>query len=146
MSHVAKSALVPFSAEQMFLLVNDVDCYAEFLPWCSDAAVLSQQDNVLQAQVTIDVKGVKKSFTTRNTSIPHSRIDLALIDGPFSSLTGSWVFQTLKEDACKVILTLDFEFSNHLLSITIGPIFNHIANTLVDAFSQRAHDVYLLSE
>lgn len=146
MSHVAKSALVPFSAEQMYLLVNDVQHYPAFLPWCSSATVLSQHDNTLDAQVTIDVKGIKKSFTTRNTATPHSRIDLVLVDGPFSSLTGYWAFQILKEDACKVMLTLDFEFSNQLLAATIGPVFNHIANTMVDAFSQRAHNVYPLPQ
>jgi len=145
MSHVAKSALVPFSAEQMFALVNDVNRYAEFLPWCSEASILSQQDNVLDAKIMINVKGIKKAFSTRNTSTPYTRIDLALINGPFSSLSGCWAFQSLKADACKVMLTLDFEFSNQILKMTIGPIFNHIANTMVDAFSQRAQDVYLNS-
>ena len=127
---------------QMYELVNDIDRYSEFLPWCDRSHILSQEAAFLTAEVGVNVKGLKNQFTTKNTLLPPNKIELALVDGPFSSLSGCWQFEFLRDDACKVSLELQFAFSNRLLSMTIGPIFNHIAENMVDAFCQRAQHVY----
>lgn len=142
MSTINKSAIVPFSVTQMFELVNDINRYCEFLPWCDRSRILSRQDNTLTAEIGVNVKGLKNQFTTRNELIPQSRINLSLVAGPFSSLTGYWSFEALREDACKVSLVLNFTFSSRLLSMTVGPVFNHIAESMVDAFCKRAHRIY----
>ena len=142
MTTVSKSALVPYSSQQMFDLAADVESYPEFLPWCGGATVLSRDGIEVVAEVVIDVKGMRKSFSTINQLVSPDRIDMKLLKGPFSSLSGGWSFHSLKEDACKVSLDLEFGFSNKLLSMTLGPIFSQIADTLVDAFCKRADSLY----
>lgn len=142
MSKVNKSALVPYSAAQMFDLVNDIESYPKFLPWCRSARVVSRAENELQASIEMAKGRVHKSFATRNRLHPPERIELQLVEGPFSRLQGVWQFQALREDACKVSLHLEFEFANALLRAALGPIFNHIADTLVDSFCQRAKQIY----
>lgn len=142
MAQVNKSALVPFSAEQMYKLVDDVPTYQEFLPWCGGSAEVSREEGVVVASVTIAKGSVNKTFTTRNTSDGMQKIRIELVDGPFKKLTGFWSFKVLNEDACKVTLELDYEFSNRLLGLAVGPIFNQIANAMVDSFVDRAKDVY----
>jgi len=139
---VSKSALLDYSAAQMFHLVNDIASYPKFLPWCSDARVLKQDDKVVEATIEISHSGVHKSFSTRNILDAYQSIELHLLDGPFKSLQGLWRFQALQEDACKVTLDLEYEFSSKLLGLVVGPVFNQIANTLVDAFCERASIVY----
>ena len=142
MPKVSKSALLSYSAAQIFNLVNDIPAYPEFLPWCSGARVLRQDDNMVEASVEISHSGVNKSFTTRNILTPYESIELNLLDGPFKSLQGVWRFQALQENACKVSLDLQYEFSSKLLGLVVGPVFNQIANSLVDAFCERAKSVY----
>jgi len=142
MPHVNKSALVPFSAEQMYKLVDNVNDYHEFLPWCSDSCEIERKDNVVIGSVTISKGGVNKSFTTRNTLHPHDLIEIQLVDGPFSKLDGFWRFSALKDKACKVSLELEYEFSSRLLGMVVGPVFNQVANTLVDSFVKQAKIVY----
>lgn len=142
MAQVNKSALVPFSAEQMFQLVDDVPAYQEFLPWCGGSEEVSREEGVVVATVTIAKGSVNKSFTTRNTSENNQKIHMTLVDGPFKELTGYWDFKELKENACKVTLHLDYEFSNRLLGLAVGPVFNQIANAMVDSFVERAKAVY----
>lgn len=142
MSTVNKSALIQYSAGQMFDLVNDIDAYPQFLPWCRSAGIVRQSADDLDARIEIAKGRVHKSFTTRNLLHYPERIDLQLLDGPFSRLQGSWQFQPLRDDACKVSLRLEFEFSNALLRAAIGPIFNYIADTMVDSFCKRARQVY----
>ena len=142
MAHVNKSALVPFSAEQMYKLVENVDDYHTFLPWCSDSKMLEHEDNVIVGTVTISKGGVNKSFTTKNTLHEYHLIDIDLVDGPFKKLQGYWRFDALKEDACKVSLELEYEFSSRLLSLVIGPVFNQVANTMVDSFVKQARVAY----
>lgn len=141
MAKVSRSALVTYSAEQMFDLVADVPSYPEFLPLCAGASSTQEGEDVL-ATVEMSVAGLKKSFTTRNTNSRPSRIDLKLVDGPFSELDGSWVFENLGDSGSKVSLELDFEFGSRLLAAAVGPVFEKLSNSMIDAFTERAGVVY----
>jgi len=143
MSSIKRSALVNYSPAEMYELVNDVASYASFLPWCRSSAVLNETDNEMQASVEIAKGVLNQTFTTRNRLTKNSRIDMALVDGPFSKLSGFWLFEPLKtEGACRVNLELEFEFDNAMMSLAAKPIFTQIANSLVDAFCKRATEVY----
>ena len=142
MALVEKSVLVPYSAQQMFALVDNVAAYPQFLPWCGGASVDSISGNTVQATVHIDYHHIKQSFTTENVRQAPHRIDIKLKDGPFRRLDGSWFFIPLSESACKIELRLEYEFSNKLLEKMVGPVFHYIANTFVDAFVGRAEVVY----
>lgn len=142
MTTINKSALVPYSAVQMYDLVNDIPAYSQFLPWCRSAAILSQGVDEIRATIEIAHGSLNKAFTTRNRLQPGKMIEMRLEQGPFKHLQGFWRFDTLGEQACKVSLDLEFEFSNRLIGMALGPIFSQIANTLVDSFSKRAVDVY----
>ncbi len=142
MPHVNKSALVPFSAEQMYKLVADIDAYQDFLPWCGHSEVLSREDNVVVGSVSIAKGGVNKSFTTENHQQENKIIEVRLVDGPFKKLHGFWRFSELKEGACKVSLDLEYEFSSKLLGMVVGPVFNQVANTMVDSFVKQARVAY----
>ena len=142
MTAISKSALVPYSAEQIFKLVDDVTAYPEFLPWCGGAKELSRTSDEVQASVLISYSGLNKSFTTRNLLQANKMIEMSLIDGPFRHLHGFWRFESLADDACKVSLDLEYEFSSKLIGLAVGPVFSNIANTLVDSFCQRAEVVY----
>lgn len=142
MAHVNKSALVPFSAEQMYKLVEDVASYHKFLPWCSDSEEIQREGDVIVGSVTIAKGGVNKRFTTRNHLQKNKMIEITLVDGPFKHLHGFWRFETLKVDACKVSLDLEYEFSSRILSMVVGPVFNQVANSMVDSFVEEAKSVY----
>ena len=142
MPHVNKSALVPFSTSQMYDLVADIDAYQDFLPWCGRSEVLSREDNVVVGTVTIAKGAVNKSFTTENHQQKNKKIEVKLVDGPFKKLEGFWYFDALKEDACKVSLELEYEFSSKLLGMVVGPVFNQVANTMVDSFVKQAKVAY----
>lgn len=142
MPQVNKSALVPYSAEQMFKLVENVDAYKEFLPWCGDSKKVSEEGNTIVGTVTISKGSLHKAFTTRNTLVANEKIEIQLVDGPFKELTGFWRFTKLKDNACKVSLELDYEFSSRLLAMVVGPIFTQVANAMVDSFVKRAKQVY----
>jgi len=139
---ITKSALVTFSARQMFDLVADMDSYPKFLPWCVAAEILSREDDHICGRMEVARVGIHQAFTTCNRFIPGERMELRLVDGPFRKLQGAWTFLPLREDACKVELKLDFEFSGKLIDKAFGRVFNQIANTLVDAFCKRAEEVY----
>lgn len=142
MPSVSRSALVPYSAQQMYDLVADVDRYREFLPWCSDSTVLSRDADEMRARIVIAKAGIERPFATVNRLQPGKMMEMRLLEGPFKQLEGFWRFQPLREDACKVSLDLDFEFSSKVISLAFGKIFTQIANTLVDAFVRRAEEVY----
>ena len=142
MHSVERSVLVPHSASQMFDLVADVEKYPQFMPWCGGATVSSRDAQGMRASVTISLAGIKQTFTTQNIHHYPNCIDLQLVDGPFSALTGKWEFITLSEDACKVLFTLNYEFSNRALETLVGPIFNRIATSFIDSFTQRAQVCY----
>ncbi len=142
MPTVNRSALVPYRAEQMFALVDDIKHYPEFLPWCRSTIEHRRSENEVEASVEIAKGAVNKSFRTINKLQPYELIEMTLVDGPFKYLHGYWRFHELKQDACKVTLDLEYEFSNRLISMAIGPVFNQVANTLVDSFVSRARSFY----
>ncbi len=139
---INRSALVPYSPAEMYSLVNDVDAYPQFLPWCKTSRVLSRDEDEVRATLELARGGFEKSFTTCNRLQKNKMIEMRLVEGPFRHLDGFWRFESLGEQACKVSLDLDFEFANKLVGLAMGPIFNQIANTLVDSFCKRAVDVY----
>jgi ribosome-associated toxin RatA of RatAB toxin-antitoxin module len=142
MTMVQKSALVKYSAQQMFDLVNDIEAYPQFLPWCSGSQILKHSGDVVEAELSISKGGFKKSFSTRNQLDYGGRITVSLLNGPFSRLEGVWNFMPLREDASKISLDLEFEMSGKLASLAFGAVFNQIANTMVSSFTQRAKQVY----
>jgi ribosome-associated toxin RatA of RatAB toxin-antitoxin module len=139
---IEKSALVPHSAARMFALVDDIAAYGEFLPWCGGAQELSRSADEVRATVIIAHSGLNKAFTTENRLQKDKMIEMSLVDGPFKRLHGFWCFDALSETACKVSLNLEYEFSNKLVGLALGPVFSQIANTLVDSFCQRAEALY----
>ncbi len=142
MAIVEKSALVPFSAQTMFDLVADVGRYQDFLPWCSDSKLVSRDDQHLCGWIEVSRMGITQAFSTRNALDPPQRMGIELLEGPFKRLDGGWQFLELREDACKVVLRLEFEFAGRLIDAAFGKVFHQVANTLVDSFVQRAREVY----
>lgn len=142
MRKVNKSALVPYPAEQMYELVNDIERYPEFLPWCRGARVVSQTEREMQATLDLSRGGLHKTFTTHNTLEPGRSITMTLEHGPFRHLEGRWQFVDLGPDGSKVTLDMEFEFAGALLDMMAGPLFHEITNSLVDAFIRRAANLY----
>jgi ribosome-associated toxin RatA of RatAB toxin-antitoxin module len=139
---IERSALVPFSAERMFALVNDVRRYPEFVPWCAGAEVLAETDALIEASLRLKRRGVEHRFTTRNTLTPFTAMRLELVDGPFTTFTGDWTFKALGEEACKIGLTLTFQYRGRLATAALGALLSSSADTLVEAFCQRAKALY----
>ena len=142
MTTVSRMALMPYSAGEMYDLVDNIEAYPQFLPWCKSATVLSRTDDEVHANLALSRGGIHKSFTTCNRLQRNKIIEMRLVEGPFNHLEGFWRFDNLGEQACKVGLDLEFEFSSRLLGLTVGPVFNQIASTLVDSFCERAVEVY----
>jgi ribosome-associated toxin RatA of RatAB toxin-antitoxin module len=142
MTKIERSALVMFSAAQMYDLVNDVASYPQFLPGCRGAEVLFQDGETLEARLDLSRAGISQSFVTRNRLQRPEKMTLTLVDGPFSSFNGVWAFTPLAENACKVAFTLEFEVSNRLLGAAVGKLFGSIANQMVDAMCERAGKIY----
>jgi len=142
MAQISRNALVMYSCKSIFDLVNDIERYPEFLPNCSGAALLEASGDAIVGSVEIRKGPVCKSFTTRNTLEADSRISMELVDGPFKYLKGHWHFTRLEENACKVELTLEYEFSSRLIEVAFGGLFKEVANNMVLAFTQRAKAVY----
>lgn len=142
MPSVHKSVLLPFSSEQMFALVDTVEDYPRFLPWCGGSTVHERSLHAMVASVSIDFKGIRQSFTTENVRHAPHRIAMKLRDGPFHRLDGLWHFHSLRHDACKVEFRLDYAFKSGLLGQALVPVFDHIARSMVDAFVKRAEVVY----
>lgn len=142
MPQVKRSALVRHSAEQMFELVADVESYPEFLPWCRSTRLLSRTETELCGELEVSRMGIHQTFSTCNSLEPGRRMGIELREGPFRKLRGGWIFTPLREDACKVELELDFEFSGKLINTAFGAVFNQIASTLVETFCKRADEVY----
>lgn len=139
---VRRNSMVPYSAEQMFDLVNDIESYPKFLPWCTGSRILRQQGDEIHAAVDLARGGVHKTFTTCNRIQRGKMIEIRLVEGPFRLLEGFWRFDRLAERRTRVMLDLEFEFSNRLVQFAFGPVFHQIANSLVDAFCKRAHEIY----
>jgi len=145
MKTVNKSVLIWYSPEEMFALVTGVEKYPQFLPWCDRAQVLEQDGNSMLAEVGIALSGLRQSFVTRNTHEEGRRVQMRLVKGPFSRLDGDWHFHTVgdgSQRASRVELKLHYGFSNKVLAGLVGPVFDRIAATMVDAFVKRAQQVY----
>lgn len=138
MAEISKSVLIEHTAEAMYQLVDQVETYPAFLPWCGGAEVLERTDTQLVALIHIRYHGIKAHFSTINENEPGRLIRMRLREGPFRKLDGQWRFTPLGERACKVEFRLHYEFSNSLLERALGPVFNHIASSFVEAFIQRA--------
>jgi ribosome-associated toxin RatA of RatAB toxin-antitoxin module len=144
MKTVHKSVLIWFSAQEMFALVTDIERYPQFLPWCDQASVLDQHEHGMTARVGISIGGIRQGFTTRNRHTCGRQVQMQLVEGPFSRLDGQWNFSPLgeQERACKVEFTLRYDFDSAALAALVGPVFDKIAGSLVDAFVKRANQVY----
>jgi ribosome-associated toxin RatA of RatAB toxin-antitoxin module len=142
MAVVHKTVLINYSAGQMFALVDRVEDYPEFLPWCGGVEINERQDNKLKAKLKINYHGLKQSFTTENTNVPPNSMTMHLIEGPFKHFEARWNFKPLREDACKIEFDMQYEFSSRILESVIGPVFSMIANSFVDSFCKRAETVY----
>jgi ribosome-associated toxin RatA of RatAB toxin-antitoxin module len=145
MKTVHKSVLIWYSAQEMFALVTDVARYPEFLPWCDHAAVLGEDAHGMKAEIGIAFGGIRQTFTTRNDHVAGRKVAMKLIDGPFSRLDGHWTFTPVGDEqqrSCKVELELSYGFKNAALATLVGPVFDRIAGSLVDAFVKRAEQVH----
>lgn len=139
---VNRSALLHYSARQMYDLVVDIERYPEFLNWCSKTRILERSDSEVVASIEIRFKGLHRTFTTRNTMEGGRSVRIELVDGPFRTLSGIWRFVELDTDSCKIELDLEFDFSTNFLDRIVGPVFSQIANRQLDAFQRRAGQVY----
>jgi ribosome-associated toxin RatA of RatAB toxin-antitoxin module len=147
MKHVRKSVLLWYSPSEMYELVTDVRRYPEFLPWCDRAELLQAHDDGITARLGLHYMGVRHAFTTRNVQVAHERVSVQLVDGPFSTLAGEWLFRPLgrpggEQQACKIEFDLRYAFSSVALETVVSPVFDRIADTFVDSFVRRAEDVY----
>ena len=152
MKHVKKSVLLWYSAREIYELVVDVEAYPKFLPWCERAEVLGRDAEGLMARLHLAFSGIRHAFTTRNVQVEGESVDIALVDGPFSELDGLWRFVPLPvpgaaanpgtASACKIEFDLRYAFANGVLEAAISPVFDRIANTLVDSFVRRAEQVH----
>jgi ribosome-associated toxin RatA of RatAB toxin-antitoxin module len=139
---VIRSVLVGFRPEQMFSLVDAVEDYPKFLPWCGGATLIHRDADTTRATILINYRGIRRSFTTENVKHEPMAMQIRLVEGPFSKLDGSWRFIDLGGRGCKIEFRLHYEFAGRLLDRLIGPVFHHIAGTLVEAFVKRAGQVY----
>ncbi len=146
MKHVKKSVLLWYSAQEMYDLVTDVDRYPSFLPWCERAEVLTHDDVGMTARLHLQFAGLHHAFTTRNAHTPGQSVVMALVDGPFSMLDGTWLFKALggegQPPACRVEFDLRYAFSSKAFETVLSPVFDRVANTFVDSFVKRAEAVY----
>ncbi|MGN6701807.1 MAG: type II toxin-antitoxin system RatA family toxin [Burkholderiaceae bacterium] len=142
MAVVHKSVLLGYSAEQMFVLVDRVEDYPEFLPWCGGVQVLERSEDRLVATIAINYHGVRQSFTTENRNQRPTSMQMHLVEGPFRHFDATWTFKPLRENACKIEFDMRYEFSSKILDRLIGPVFGMIANSFVDSFCRRADEVY----
>jgi ribosome-associated toxin RatA of RatAB toxin-antitoxin module len=126
----------------MYKLINDIVAYPQFIPNCGDSKIVSLQGNEVTAALMVSKGGLKKWFTTKNTLIDSNKIELELVDGPFRKLTGYWLLTELSEEACKISLHLEYEFSSKVFDLAFGRVFTTLTNNMVQAFTQRAKEVY----
>lgn len=143
MEKIKRSALVPYSAKQMYLLVDDIEKYPEFVPYCKNAEIILREQQQVSATLHVSKSGIAKSFSTKNDLYPYERIQMQLLNGPFKYLNGNWRFIPLSEEACKIELDLEYEFTHKLASIAFAKIFNQLAQSMVTAFTKRAEEIYV---
>ena len=141
MKNIARSAIVEHSAAEMYALVENIETYPDFLPWCTAAQVLERAGNRTRAELTVGVGGLRHAFTTLNENRPGEAIDMNLVSGPFRKFEGRWRFVTLGPDACRIEFSLAYEFSSRMLGKVLSPLFDGMADSMVDAFVRRAAQV-----
>lgn len=141
MPTVLRDVAVTHGRREMFDLVNDIERYPEFLPWCDDASILTRDDNIVTASLLLSRSGVQSRFSTRNSSVENRQIDIELLDGPFDHLRGRWTFEPAAKKT-RVALELRYRFANPLLGLVLGGVVEDVASELVDAFQRRAGDIY----
>ncbi|MGQ7959461.1 type II toxin-antitoxin system RatA family toxin [Pseudomonas sp. SP16.1] len=141
-TRIQRSALLPYPAHALYDLVNDVASYPGFLPWCSASQVLEVSESHMLASLEVAKGSLSQRFVTCNALVPGQRIEMNLEEGPFTRLHGVWEFKALGDKACKISLDLSFDYAGPLVRATLGPLFNQAANTLVDAFCQRAKQLH----
>jgi len=139
---INKSALVSYSSGEMFRIVEDIESYPEFLPWCGGSKIIKREGDEVVASVQISHNRIRKTFTTLNRNQKNKMIEMKLVDGPFKHLHGYWQFMELGKNACKVTFDMEYEFASRLIDVSLGPFFAKIANSMVDAFCKRADDLY----
>ena len=139
MHNIHKSAIVLHPAQKMFQLVDSVENYPQFLPWCGSTQIIERDNDKTIASIEINYKGIRQTFTTENTKKQNKEMMIKLIDGPFKSLSGQWIFKNLDNDSCQIELKLEYQFSNIILEKLISPVFNMIANTFIDEFIKEAN-------
>lgn len=139
---IERSALVNYSAAQMYALVDDIEQYPAFMHGCQSAEVLSRSDNEMVGKLTLGKAGLRYTFTTRNELVPDQSMDMSLLEGPFKKFSATWRFDALSADACKVSLRMEFEWAGGLLGAAMEKLFQHSANTLVDELVNRAYALY----
>ncbi len=142
MAVVEKSVLIERTVNQMFELVDRVEDYPKFLPWCGGTELIERTDSKTAARLHISYHGIKAHFATENDKESPKWMSIKLREGPFRHMDGLWRFIALGESACKIEFRLHYEFSNKLLEKALGPVFHHIANTFIDSFVKRAHQIY----
>jgi ribosome-associated toxin RatA of RatAB toxin-antitoxin module len=141
MKRISRSAIVEHSAGEMFALVDDIESYPRFLPWCSAAKVEERTPAQARATLTVGMRGLRQSFTTQNELQPGEGMEMRLVQGPFRHFAASWRFKPLSGEACSVEFSLEYEMAGPLARI-LEPIFDRIADTMVDAFKRRAGELY----
>jgi ribosome-associated toxin RatA of RatAB toxin-antitoxin module len=139
---IHKNVIVPYSAAQMYGLVNDIEKYPEFLPWCKTSEIINRTEDEICASLTLAKSGMQKTFTTCNRLQSNKMVQVRLINGPFKQLQGFWQFDALSDSSCRIVFNLEFEFNNKLIALAFGSVFNQVSQTLVDAFTQRAVQLY----
>jgi len=142
MKRVERSAIVEHRSAELYALVEDIESYPRFLPWCLKAEARERSPERTVATLTVGFKGIRQAFTTENENLPQTAIDMRLIEGPFRRFSATWRFTPLGERAAKIEFALEYEFANRVLAAALEPLFDHIANTMVDAFKRRAETVY----
>jgi ribosome-associated toxin RatA of RatAB toxin-antitoxin module len=142
MTIIQRSALLPYPAERLFELVNDIEAYPRYMDGCVGAQVMHRSEEVIEARLDLARAGIAQSFATRNRSQPHHTIELELLEGPFESFHGRWQFQGLGDMACKVSLDLEFTFNNGLLGAAAAKLFDSVTGNLVDSLGRRARELY----
>jgi ribosome-associated toxin RatA of RatAB toxin-antitoxin module len=142
MRTVHREAIVPHAAERMYELVNDIEAYPRFLPWCPEAEILEAGEQEIKARLTLSRGGLRRSFTTRNRLEPPTLMTMSLVEGPFSRLEGKWQFTSLGDHSCKVEFELEFTLQSRLLGMAVGKLFEVVASRQVDALCNRARVIY----
>jgi len=142
MTRIHKNTFVPYSAEEMYALVNDIRAYPQFLPWCKGAEVVNETATRLQATVALEAGRVKQSFSTQNSMQPGRSIEMQLLEGPFRFMTGRWQFEPQADHRCMIDLNIEFEFKNKLLKLALSGTFNKVMDSMVEAFTRRAEQIY----